>query len=77
MLNRISRLIVLTMLVCFWVNVPAQMTSPEDPGGGPESGDAPLGGGAPLGSGAVLLISFGVLYTGIKLVKGKKSLTHF
>ena len=45
----------------------AQVTEPEDPGGGPELGDPPLGGGAPIGGGVIVLLLLGTVYGGKKV----------
>ncbi len=66
---------VVVFLFLFSINagVQAQMTNPEDPGGDPEAGDPPLGGGAPIGESALLFLSFGMVYSGLKLIRTKNN----
>ena len=56
-----------TLFLIFSFTAFAEMTGPEDPGGGPELGDPPLGGGAPVGSGVAVLVLLGIGYGGKKV----------
>ena len=56
-----------TLFLIFSFTAFAEMTGPEDPGGGPELGDPPLGGGAPISSGVVVLLVLGIGYGGKKV----------
>lgn len=60
--------IILSLVFAFAVSFSfAQMTNPEDPGGGPEGGDDPIGGGAPISGGITILLTLGAAYGGAKL----------
>ena len=61
----------LVLMIALSLNIKAQNTPPDMPGGHGSSGDAP-GGGAPIASGLTILISLGIAYTGKTIYYSKE-----
>lgn len=72
MKKTILKIVFLIALTFTFTFTYAQMTSPEEPGGGPSEGDPPIGGGAPIKSAVGVLLVLGAAYGGYKVYKLKK-----